>query len=188
MGIGAKVELTFDPGDLGRVNVLDPQKGIYICVPAVNQAYAKGLSFWQNKVIRRYAHRQLDARTDIVALGQAKAEIRALVERDFNRKSTRGRKRHARFLEDHTAGTASGAVSAEIACDGTQVSRETQPHPGDPLGERPKPPAEVGPPLEEPPGRYDAFADDEILPVFEADLDLPRLSAAVISTAAMEES
>ena len=114
MGVGAKVELTFDPGDLGRVNVLDPQKGAYVCVPAVNQAYAKGLSFWQNKVIRRYAHRQLDARTDIVALAQAKAEIRALVERDFNRKSTRGRKRHARFMEDHRAGTTSDIVSAEI--------------------------------------------------------------------------
>ena len=35
MGAGAKVELTFDPGDLGHVNVLDPQKGTYICVPAV---------------------------------------------------------------------------------------------------------------------------------------------------------
>jgi putative transposase len=75
---------------------LDPQNGTYIVVPAVNQGYAKGLSFWQNKVIRRYAQRQLDARTDTVALAQAKAEIRALVERDFNRKSTRGRKRHAR--------------------------------------------------------------------------------------------
>ena len=126
--MGAKVELTFDPGDLGHVNVLDPQKGIYIIVPAVNQAYAKGLSFWQNKVIRRYAQRQLNARTDIVALAQAKAEIRALVERDFNRKSTRGRKRHARFMEDHTAGTTSDVVSAEIVGDGTARSpRDTTP-------------------------------------------------------------
>ena len=168
--------------------MLDPQKGTYISVPAVNQAYAKGLSFWQNKVIRRFAHRQLDARTDIVALAQAKAEIRALVERDFNRKSTRGRKRHARFLEDHTAGTTSGAVSAEIVADVTRDPRETPPHPAEDVGERSKPPAEPGPPPEPPPARRDAFADDEILPVFEADLDLPRLSAAVISTTAMEES
>ena len=105
MGVGAKESrLTFDPGDLGHVNVVDREKEIYIRVPAVDQGYAKGLSFWQNKVIRRYAQRQLDARTDIVALAQAKAEIRALVERDFNRKSTRGRKRHARFMEDHSAG------------------------------------------------------------------------------------
>ena len=95
--------------------------------PQLNQAYAKGLSFWQNKVIRRYAQRQLNARTDIVALAQAKAEIRALVERDFNRKSTRGRKRHARFMEDHTAGTTSDVVSAEIVGDGARMPRDA-PH------------------------------------------------------------
>jgi len=187
MGVGAKVELTFDPGDLGHVNVLDPQEGTYICVPAGNQAYAKGLSFWQNKVIRRYAHRQLDARTDIVALAQAKAEIRALVERDFNRKSTRGRKRHARFLEDHTAEPTSAAVGAEIVSGDARDPRETQPRPAEDAGQPPKQPAEPAPPPEPSLARRDAFADDEILPVFEAALDLPRLSAAVISTAAMEE-
>src|SRR5260370_14243995 len=186
MGVGAKVELTFDPGDLGRVNVLDPKKGTYICVPAVNQAYAKGLSFWQKQVIRGYARRQLDASTDIVALAQAKAEIRALVERDFKRKSTRGRKRHARFLEDHTAGPTSGAIGAEIVSGDARDPRETQPHPAEDTGERLKPPAEPGPPPEPQPARRDVFADDEVLPVFEADLDFPRLSAAVILTNAIE--
>jgi hypothetical protein len=177
MGVGAKVELTFDPGDLGHVNVLDPQRGTYIQVAAVDQGYAKGLSFWQNKVIRRYAQRQLAARTDIVALAQAKAEIRALVERDFNRKSTRGRKRHARFMADHTATTASNVVTGEI------VSLIA-----DDAGADPKPPTEAGPmPLGTPSPRRDALVDDETLPVFEADLDLPRLSAAVISSVAMEE-
>jgi putative transposase len=177
MGVGAKVELTFDPGDLGHVNVLDAQKGTYIRVAAVDQGYAKGLSFWQNKVIRRYAQRQLEARTDIVALAQAKAEIRALVERDFNRKSTRGRKRHARFMEDHTAATISDVVTAEIVS-----------HIMDDAGERPKPPTKADPtPPRTPFPRGDALVDDEVLPVFEADLDLPRLSAAVISNAAMEE-
>jgi hypothetical protein len=32
-----------------------------------------------------------------------------------------------------------------------------------------------------------SIVDDEILPVFEADLDLPHLSAAAISIAAKEE-
>lgn len=187
MGVGAKVELTFDPGDLGHVNILDLQKETYIRVPAVDQGYAKGLSFWQNKVIRRYAQRQLDARTDIVALALAKAEIRALVERDFNRKSTRGRKRHARFMEDHSDGTTSDVVSVEIAGDGTADRRETEPRPAHDIGECPKPAAEVAPTAEPPATRRSAFVDDEILPIFEADLDLPHLSAAVISTAAMEE-
>ncbi len=166
---------------------LTPRRGVYIIVPAVNQTYARGLSFWQNKVIRRYAQRQLNARTDIVALAQAKAEIRALVERDFNRKSTRGRKRHARFMEDHTAGTTSDIVSAEIVGDIVSNRRETQPHPAEVTGEHPKPPAGVDPATKQPSARCDAFGDVEILPVFEADLDLPHLSAAAISIAAKEE-
>jgi len=164
----------FDPGDLGHVNVLDPQKGAYIVIPALNQAYAKGLSFWQNKVIRRYAQRRLNERTDIVALAQANAEIRALVERDFNRKSTRGRKRHARYMEDHTAGN-------QPVVDVTLDPQEMKP----PCLE--EPPAEAAPAPKPPPVRPAAYADDEILPVFEADLDLPHLSAAVISTAAIEK-
>jgi hypothetical protein len=58
----------------------------------------------------------------------------------------------------------------------------------DDVGEHPKAPTEADPtPPRTPSPRCDALVDDEILPVFEADLDLPRLSAAVISNAAMEE-
>lgn len=99
IGTVAKVELTFDPGNLGHINVLDPHKGTYFFVPAVDQAYAKGLSLWQNRVIRRYSRRELKGRTDPVALAEAKAAIRALVDRDLNRKSMHSRKRHARFTE-----------------------------------------------------------------------------------------
>ena len=152
-GARFKVELTFDPGDISHINVLDSGKGEYLRIPAIDQAYAKGLSLWQHKVIRRYAQRQLDARTDLVALAKAKAEIRALVERDFNRKSARGRKRHARFLEDHTDKTVSPIATAVTSegnanCESISV-------------------------LQTPPALPEAFSDDEVLPVFEANLDLP---------------
>jgi putative transposase len=186
MGVGAKVELTFDPGDLGHVNVLDPQKESYIVVPAVNQAYAKGLSFWQNKVIRRYAQRRLDARTDIVTLAQAKAEIRALVERDVTRKSSHGRKRHARFMANHSVETAADAVGTEIVDNGTPDLPEARSNSVEHSGNRPTQP--VGGAPAAPPPKCESSSDDESLPVFEADLDLPRLSAAIISSAAMEES
>ena len=167
MGLGIKVELTFDPGDLSHINVFDPLKEPYICVSAVDQAYARGLSLWQHKVIRRYAQCQLNARTDAVALAQAKAEIRALVERDFNRKSTRGRKRHARFMENH-------ARTLPLDRPGNQAA---------PTGSRDgellsysgvHQPPEVHPEPDAPAGQLDVFTDDEILPVFEAALDLPR--------------
>jgi putative transposase len=168
-GAGRKVEFTFDPGDLGNINVFDPLKGTYIRVPAVDQEYAHGLSLWQHKVIRRYAQRQLNARTDIVALAQAKAEIRELVERDFNRKSTRGRKRHARFMGDHACATVPrAAVPYQGALGGpethlaghsaqgrqTEAATNLRPHPT----------------IHE----TEAFVDDDVVPVFEANLDLPH--------------
>lgn len=157
-GTRIKVELTFDPGDLGHINVLDSEKGEYFSVPAIHHVYAKGLTLWQHRVIRRFAQRQLNARTDIVALAQAKAEIRALVERDFNRKSMQGRKRHARFLEDHTNKTVA-QVSIEAATEQNPVSSESSSI------------------LQRAPVSIATFSDDEVLPVFEANLDLPTAAA-----------
>jgi putative transposase len=167
MGPGVKVELTFDPGDLGHINVFNPTKGTYVWVPAVDQAYARGLSLWQHRVIRRYAQGQLNARTDVVALGQAKAEIRALVERDFNRKSTRGRKRHARFMENHSStlplDQPANQATLTVPPEGTLLGRSVVHSP---------PEVHVAP--DTPTIQLEVFADDEILPVFEAALDLPR--------------
>jgi hypothetical protein len=176
MGPGVKVELTFDPGDLGHINVFDPIKETYIHVPAVDEAYAKGLSLWQHKVIRRFAQRQLNARTDIVALAQAKAEIRALVERDFNRKSTRGRKRHARFLEDYSTTTVS-AMSIQAVGEGDPHSSQGRSYLADRTGEGQQMPAEASPALIAKAAVPGAFTDDEVLPVYEADLDLPHQPA-----------
>jgi len=167
MGPGVKVELTFDPGDLGHINVFNPTKGTYVWVPAVDQAYARGLSLWQHRVIRRYAQGQLNARTDVVALGQAKAEIRALVERDFIRKSTRGRKRHARFMENHSStlplDQPANQATLTVPPEGTLLGRSVVHSP---------PEVHVAP--DTPTIQLEVFADDEILPVFEAALDLAR--------------
>jgi putative transposase len=152
LGTGVRAELTFDPGDLGHINVFDPQDGRYIRVAALDRAYAKGLSLWQHKVIRRYAQRALTSRVDIVALAHAKAEIRSLVERDFQRKSHHGRKRHARFLEAHSG---ESAVNVGV----------------------PRTPLNTSPVPTTPSAWSDAFTDDEALPAFEADVDLPQKPA-----------
>ncbi len=178
-GPPVKVELTFDPGDLGQVHVLDPVRGTYICVPALDHAYAQGLSLWQHRVIRHYTQYQLKGRTDIVALAQAKAEIRALIDRDFNRKSTRGRKRHARFMEDHTGGDLSerGANQPLLtSLPGEERASTADMHHlfQEQAEEGQHRPPEVRPVQDATAGQLGVFADDEILPVFEATLDLPR--------------
>ena len=118
-----------------------------------------------------------------MALAQAKAEIRALVERDFNRKSTRGRKRHARFMEDHSSASLSEQEANQAAFAGP---------PGDesgsssgvrvPLTEHAEkcshPSSEAPPAPDAEASSPGLFADDEDLPVFEAALDLPRPAAA----------
>ena len=110
--------------------------------------------------------------------------IRVLVERDFNRKSTRGRKRHARFMENYTTATTPEAASAEPVSSGNPESR-------DDAGESQRPAAGENP-APKPPTCPHAFTDDEILPVFEADLELPNLTVASALTAKdtsrMEES
>jgi putative transposase len=176
MGTGAKVELTFDPGDLGHINVLDAQNAAYIYVPAVDRLYAKGLSLWQHRVIRRHAQRRFNARTDIVALAQAKAEIRALVERDFNRKSTHGRKRHARFLEDHTNRTVPDAALLP-ACEGNPNNSETRPILRAATRQREQVAVKAIPALYSATAPPEVFTDDEVLPVFEVNLDLPYVPA-----------
>jgi hypothetical protein len=98
------------------------------------------------------------------------SEIRALVERDFHRKSTRGRKRHARFMEDYTTATTSEVAGTEPVAGGNPDRR-------DHAGERQKPHSGANP-AAKPPACPSAFTDDEILPVFEVDLDLPHLGVA----------
>src|SRR3989442_1722833 len=41
-GSSFRVDLTFDPSNLGHINVLDSSKGSYLRVPALDQAYASG--------------------------------------------------------------------------------------------------------------------------------------------------
>jgi putative transposase len=163
MGTTFKAELTFDPSDLGHINVLDRRKGNYIQVPALNQAYATRLSLWQHKVIRRYALERLNARTDTLALAQAKAEIRAFIDRDFHRKSTRGRKRHARFLSEPSP---------------QPSTTETLENPGIRL----VPPKDVSVVGATPNAIAPSFfQDDETLPVYEAGFDLPHPAPVIAS-------
>lgn len=167
IGTGTKVELTFDPGDLGHINVFDPLRDTHIRIPCVDVAYATGLSLWQHKVIRRDAQHRLNSRTDLLELAKAKAELRALVERDFIRKSTRGRRRHARFIGD------SQKTPSEEA--GQTLHSEQEPQIGD-LQEVAESPLCL-------PGWTAAasnVADDETPPALEADLDLPLSPGGVV--------
>lgn len=93
-----KATIKYDPTDLSRIYVLDPNNYEFIVVPAVNQEYTQGLTLWQHKVIKNLAAMESN-KIDIVALALAKQKIQEIVEREWQ-KSHKGKTRQsmARWL------------------------------------------------------------------------------------------
>jgi hypothetical protein len=82
-------------------------------------------------------------------------------------------------------------VSTEAVGNDTPDCSENQPGLPDGTEGPQRAPAEASP-APSPAARPDAFTDDEILPVFEADLDLPHLAVAGViapkNASSMEEN
>ncbi|HSN76265.1 MAG TPA: hypothetical protein VL334_14410, partial [Anaerolineae bacterium] len=74
----------------------DAEAEQYIRVPALDQEYTHGLSFWKHRVIRQAVLAEQD-RVDVAALGQAKRKIQQVVEAGRQRKRQHTRTRIARW-------------------------------------------------------------------------------------------
>lgn len=98
LGNNFDVTVRFQADNVGEVHILVPDTGVYLAVPAIDIEYARGLTLWQHKVCRRYAKRNIQGRTDVEALAEAKRRITELVLDDFDRKVRRSRNRSYRFL------------------------------------------------------------------------------------------
>jgi putative transposase len=96
---GERVRFRYDPDDIGQIYVYDPfEGGHWLTVPAVDQAYTRGLSLYKHRVIR-HAVLNDKRRVDIYALAEAKARLQDLVAHEFAlTRKARGRKQAARFL------------------------------------------------------------------------------------------
>lgn len=75
------VRFRFDPADLGHIWVLDPATNHYVEVPALNQAYARGLSLFKHEVILKQ-RRELQEEVDHDGLVDAQARIEAVVKQE----------------------------------------------------------------------------------------------------------
>lgn len=89
-----RVDICVDRQDLGHIFVLKPETGEPIRVPALAGEYATGLSAWQHKVCRNYAHRHLN---DGLAWLEAKMQIAELISDGLMFKKQATRKNLARF-------------------------------------------------------------------------------------------
>ncbi len=97
--------IRWHPGRLDRIHVLNPFSDEYIEVLAVDREYTRGLSLWKHQIIKRYAKAAED-KEDIVALGQAKEELR----RQFREARERSKKRRRPTTRFNDARYASGGM------------------------------------------------------------------------------
>jgi putative transposase len=91
-----QLKVKYDPSDLSRIHVYDPDEQQYLEVPALAEAYTQGLSLWKHQVIRNFALNQQE-RVDIVALGRAQRQIQAIVEESLQLKKVATRAKIARW-------------------------------------------------------------------------------------------
>jgi putative transposase len=93
---GEAVKVRYHPGDLSRVDVLDPFENVYISAPALAVEYTKGLSLWKHMVILKHI-RTLGEEVNIESLGRAKRKIQEIVDEGRNRRRVATRSREARW-------------------------------------------------------------------------------------------
>jgi len=103
------VTVRWNAEDLGHIYVLRPDRKGYFIVPALDQAYAAGLTLWQHEQIKRYADKHLDGSHDIESLAEAKRNLSEVVKQEFLLKKARSRKREARYLNKGEKGAMASA-------------------------------------------------------------------------------
>lgn len=91
-----EVEIRIDATDIGSIIVLPPDQEPPIRAHALAADYARGLSEWQHKVIRRYAARE-SGRSDFQGWVEAKRQIAELIDRELMHRKSKSRKRIARY-------------------------------------------------------------------------------------------
>lgn len=86
-----RVEVRYDPHDIGFVTLVDPDRGITFRVPCTRADYAKGLRLHQHLVIKRRAKDNgPEGRVRMHDLMQAKAALFALGEKMLKQRKARG--------------------------------------------------------------------------------------------------
>jgi putative transposase len=121
-GIGTKVRILYDHEDLGTVYVWGPDDQEPICVPALDQNYACGLTELQNKMIRTMVREKGASQQDSTALEQAKRDLVAVVDDLMTSRKQRDRRRAGAIR-----GLSSNKPEPELHAEAATSKREQPP-------------------------------------------------------------
>ncbi len=97
-GEGLTVEIRVDESDIGHLYVILKGHQGYIEVPALNQAYASGLTLWLHNICRSFA-KQHYKKVDVYSYALAKTEIREIVENELKLKRKKSNAKVARYKD-----------------------------------------------------------------------------------------
>ena len=104
-GTKIDVDIRVNDSDLGAIYVLPPGGLRPISVPALDQAYARGISTWQHGVFKNWQKGNAGLSADSRGWLHAKREIQQWVEEQLKSKRGKSGKRLGRFAEDMSRGT-----------------------------------------------------------------------------------
>jgi|GEM_PF-680534 len=97
-----RLQVRYNPWDLGEAWVLNPVTETYIRVQAVGTAL-RGMTEYQWKVLRRAVRERFDEPVHVLSLAASRNAIRDVVEQTVKKPSRKRRVRAARFLHQHTS-------------------------------------------------------------------------------------
>lgn len=118
-GHNVEVMLRYNPGDLGEIFVQDPISKAYASIPCTNPEYAKGLSLYQHKLIRKLCTDRKLRNPSIPQLLLYREELRLLTEQLRYSNKLRDRKRSSRTgdipgNDNQTTGQTSASTEVSI--------------------------------------------------------------------------
>ncbi|UYM17669.1 Mu transposase C-terminal domain-containing protein [Endozoicomonas euniceicola] len=88
-----QVLIKYNPEDMGLIFVLNKASEEYFSVPAIDQDYADGLTYWQHKIIRRYAKEKMKlSNREAEDLHAAKVELNLTIKSIIENKA-KGKKK-----------------------------------------------------------------------------------------------
>jgi len=134
-----RLQVRYNPWDLGEAWVLNPVTDTYVRVQAVDTAL-RGMTEYQWKVLRRAVRERFDEPEHVLSLAASRNAIRDVVEQTVKKPSRKRRARAARFLNQHRSAESNSELPEKewLELDGTSAlptAEVRQPSPEQPVAE-----------------------------------------------------
>ncbi len=134
-GIGVQVRVSYDPEDLGEIQVWGPSDSHPVTVAALDQSHAKGLTHRQNTLIRA-VQRQKEGKSEGISLERARHEISSGIMELMKSRKQRDRRRSGAIRGLSSASKEPSSKAAPPASPGVPIKNKDL----KPIQQNPAPP------------------------------------------------